>query len=243
MNASCLTDAPRLWCVVPAAGVGKRFGAAVPKQYLILNQQTVIEHTLQRLLSIPCVEKIIVALSAEDARFESLSIASESRLVSVEGGEERSDSVRNGLLSLSQYASKNDWVLVHDVARPCVRVNDVLALLDQVEVASAIGGILAHPVRDTMKRANASCQVTETVDRDCLWHALTPQLFRVGELLQALILAEQDKAQVTDEASAMERLGHSPLLVEGHSDNIKITHPQDLQLAALYLQQQMKAVG
>lgn len=230
--------ASRMWCVVPAAGVGKRFGAAVPKQYLPLLNQTVCEHTLQRLLQLPEIRRIVVCLGSDDTQFRQLEIARNPRIATTPGGVERCHSVLNGLKALQAEADGNDWVLVHDVARPCVRPDDIRKLLREVENASAIGGILANPVRDTMKRSNSQNQIIETVCRNQLWHALTPQLFRLGELRAALQSALDDNALVTDEASALERAGHQPLLVEGHPDNIKITHPQDLPLAALFLQQQ-----
>lgn len=241
-----LTPHSRLWCVVPAAGVGKRFGAGQPKQYLTLHDQTIMEWTLQRLLRIPRIEKIVVAISEEDTQFAQLSIAQQDRIHTVSGGRERCDSVQNGLQwLLKQTAGDNDdWVLVHDVARPCVRLEDITRLIDEVAQSGAIGGILANPVRDTMKRSDAQGRIMQTVERAHLWHALTPQLFPLKTLLQALQQADQmpldsNREAVTDEASAMERQGHCPILVPGHSDNIKITHPQDLQLARLFLQQQM----
>ena len=227
-----------LWCVVPAAGVGKRFGSALPKQYLPLLDQTVCEHTLERLLQLREIRRIVVSLSAEDTQFKQLKIATDPRIHTTLGGAERCHSVLNGLKALQPDARDTDWVLVHDVARPCLRPDDVRKLLQQVEAAGAIGGILANPVRDTMKRSNAQNQILETVCRNQLWHALTPQLFRLGQLRDALASALAENALVTDEASALERAGHQPLLVEGHPDNIKITHPQDLPLAALFIQQQ-----
>ncbi len=232
-----------LWCVVPAAGVGKRFGAAVPKQYLPLLNQTVCEHTLQRLLLLPEINRIVVCLSSEDTQFHQLEISRNARITTAPGGAERCHSVLNGLTSLQAEADDHDWVLVHDVARPCVRLADIRKLLREVENTNAIGGILANPVRDTMKRSNSQNQIIETVCRNQLWHALTPQLFRLGQLRNALQSALDENALVTDEASALERAGHQPLLVEGHPDNIKITHPQDLPLAALFLQQQLLQQG
>ena len=228
-----------VWCVVPAAGVGKRFGSALPKQYLPLLDKTVCEHTLERLLQLREIRRIVVCLSPEDTQFSKLNIANNPRIHTTLGGAERCHSVLNGLKALQPDARDTDWVLVHDVARPCLRPDDVRKLLQQVEAAGAIGGILANPVRDTMKRSNAQNQILETVCRNQLWHALTPQLFRLGQLRDALESALAENALVTDESSALERAGHQPLLVEGHPDNIKITHPQDLPLAALFIQQQL----
>lgn len=228
----------RIWCVVPAAGVGKRFGSALPKQYLQLNGTTVVENTLKRLLALEEITQVVVSVSSEDHRFKTLKVATNPRIKSVVGGNERCHSVLNGLRYLSEVGSEQDWVLVHDVARPCVRSSDIRKLIDQVNQFDAVGGILANPVRDTMKRSNRLNQIAETVDRNQLWHALTPQLFRLGALRKAIEGAVAEGIIVTDEAAAMERLGHQPLLVEGHYDNIKITHPQDLPLAALFMQQQ-----
>tara|TARA_Y100000589_G_scaffold40538_2_gene33950 strand:+ start:6597 stop:7268 length:672 start_codon:yes stop_codon:yes gene_type:complete len=223
---------------VPAAGVGKRFGSAMPKQYLQLNGKTVVENTLERLLSLSEISQVVVAISAEDNHFKSLKIARDSRIKTVIGGAERCHSVLNGLRYVTELGSDQDWVLVHDVARPCVRADDVRKLIRQVEQFDAVGGILANQVRDTMKRGNRINQIEATVDRSQLWHALTPQLFRLGDLRRAIESALDEGLLVTDESAAMERLGHHPLLVEGMHDNIKITHPLDLALTELYIQRQ-----
>ncbi|PIE41383.1 MAG: 2-C-methyl-D-erythritol 4-phosphate cytidylyltransferase [Gammaproteobacteria bacterium] len=232
----------KYWCIVPAAGVGSRMGAAHPKQYLSLLDKTICEHTLLRLLSVPRIEKIIVCVSGADTWWPGLSLNGDPRILSVEGGGERCDSVLNGLHLLRTMAADSDWVLVHDVARPCVRVADIERLM-QITASQQNGGILATPVRDTLKRSGKTGSgenkntVAATVDRSNLWHALTPQLFRVGELTAALQGALQAGVTVTDEASAIEWQGGTPLLVEGHPDNIKITHPNDLPLALLFLKQ------
>ena len=235
-----MTTSTPIWCVVPAAGAGKRFGAAIPKQYLELQGRTVCEHTLERLLGVSAIERIVICLSREDEYFQNLPIARHTKITPAHGGAERCHSVLNGLHALQPDASDDDWVLVHDVARPCVRAADIEKLIHQVQCHNAIGGILASPVRDTMKRANAHQHITETVCRQHLWHALTPQMFPLGLLRDALESALAEHALVTDEASALERLGHQPLLVESHPDNLKITHPQDLPLANLFIQQQQQ---
>ncbi|MEN8668430.1 MAG: 2-C-methyl-D-erythritol 4-phosphate cytidylyltransferase, partial [Ketobacter sp.] len=181
---------------------------------------------------------VVVAISAEDNHFKSLKIARDSRIKTVIGGAERCHSVLNGLRYVTELGSDQDWVLVHDVARPCVRADDVRKLIRQVEQFDAVGGILANQVRDTMKRGNRINQIEATVDRSQLWHALTPQLFRLGDLRRAIESALDEGLLVTDESAAMERLGHHPLLVEGMHDNIKITHPLDLALTELYIQRQ-----
>lgn len=235
-----MTSSLSCWCVVPAAGAGKRFGAAIPKQYLELQGKTVCEHTLERLLQVSAIRRIVVCLSRDDDRFQTLPLAQHPGILTAHGGAERCHSVLNGLHALQNEASDDDWVLVHDVARPCVRPADIEQLIHQVQRHNAIGGILANPVRDTMKRANPQRHIVETVSREHLWHALTPQMFPLGLLRDALESALADHALVTDEASALERLGHQPLLVEGHPDNLKITHPQDLPLANLFIQQQQQ---
>ena len=229
-------SAPKYWCIVPAAGVGKRMGVEYPKQYLSLLDKTVCEHTLLRLLSVPDIEKIIVAVSRTDTWWPNLSLKNDPRVISVEGGKERCDSVLNGLHFLRTIAADSDWVLVHDVARPCVRVADIQNLM-KITAEKSNGGILATPVRDTLKRSDENNEIGATVHRSHLWQALTPQLFRVGELTLALRGALDEGAVITDEASAIEWRGGKPLLVEGHPDNIKITHPNDLSLALLFLKQ------
>lgn len=225
---------PRCWAVVPAAGVGTRMQAERPKQYLPLLGRCVIEHTLQRLLAHPCIGGGVVAISSDDGWWPEVKIETDKPLWLAEGGDERCHSVLNALQILSAQAAEQDWVLVHDAARPCLRSEDIDELVRHCE-AHPVGGLLAVPVKDTLKRADAARNVWETVDRSQLWHAQTPQMFRLGPLRDALQQALAANALVTDEASAMERAGHAPLLVEGHADNIKITHPEDLALAGLYL--------
>ncbi len=222
------------WAVVPAAGVGRRMGSDIPKQYLPLNGRRVIEHTLQRLLDHPRIERILVALSPEDAWWPGTDHARHAGLITLDGGAERCHSVLHALDRLSGMAADDDWVLVHDAARPCLRSGDIDALMEGVADHPA-GGLLGMPVRDTMKRADRSGQVAETVCREGLWHAFTPQMFRLGLLRDALSRALEQGVQVTDEASAMELAGHSPRLIAGRPDNIKITRPEDLALAAFYL--------
>lgn len=227
-----------LWVVVPAAGIGSRMQASVPKQYMPLCGSSVIECSLHRLASLSAVQGIVVALAADDAWWPDLHLEPGRPLQTVIGGDERCHSVLNALQYLIDNAAATDWVMVHDAARPCVQLADLEKLYQQVTQADQ-GGLLAVPVRDTMKRADKEHMwVAETIERNGLWHALTPQMFRLGELHQALTHVLADGLQVTDEASAMESCGYQPLLVEGHHDNIKITHPDDLALAAYYLGRQ-----
>ncbi|QYJ83581.1 2-C-methyl-D-erythritol 4-phosphate cytidylyltransferase [Shewanella aegiceratis] len=223
-----------LVAIVPAAGIGARMGAEIPKQYLMLNHQPILAHTLDRLLEHPRIDKVIIALSPEDTHFAKLSQASHPKLMTVIGGKERADSV----LSALKVASQSAWALVHDAARPCLSAADIDKLIAacETEEGHQQGAILAMPVRDTMKRSGKGGAIQETVCRENLWHALTPQLFPVISLKQNLADALAAQVAITDEASAMEWAGGQPLLVSGRFDNIKVTHPEDLQLAALYLQ-------
>lgn len=227
------------FAVVPAAGIGTRFGGNQAKQYAILDGQPVIAHSLQRLLDLDEISHIALVLAAHDEQAALVSAVQNARVSRVAGGAERMDSVLAGLLSLKQ-ARDEDWVLVHDVARPLLRPNDVRELINAC-AQDDVGGLLAHDVRDTMKqsRANsAELRVEATVPRAGLMHALTPQLFRYGLLRDALLAARTDGVVVTDESAAIERLGHRPRLVLGARDNIKITYADDLALAAFYLSAQ-----
>lgn len=240
----------RYWLVMPAAGVGTRFGERVPKQYAVLRGRTVIEWALAPFLSDGRCVGAAVALASGDTWWPK--VAERIPAVTVcQGGAERSESVRNALLALNRRAGKDDWVLVHDAARPCLPAADIDRLLMQVG-SHAVGGVLALPVADTLKRAvrpdgvpNAAGPAASksapaptapaidvTVDRAGLWRASTPQMFRFGLLLAALEAALAGKRFPTDESQALEWQGHQPLLVEGSAANLKITTPADLALAA-----------
>ncbi len=221
--------------VIPAAGAGRRFGADLPKQYLPLAGQAIQQHTLDRLSGMPELDHIVVAIAADDDRARALPYARPERLQFVTGGGERMDSVLAGLEALvAAGVDAADWVLVHDVARPLLRPSDVRRLLAELG-DDAVGGLLANPVRDTMKRSDDDGHIIATVSRELLWHALTPQMFRLGTLLQALRSARADGVLVTDEAAAIERLGLQPRLVSGERDNLKITFRDDLPLAEALL--------
>ncbi|MGE6290008.1 2-C-methyl-D-erythritol 4-phosphate cytidylyltransferase [Aeromonas media] len=220
-----------LTAIVPAAGIGSRMGADCPKQYLTLAGKTILEHTLGCLLSHPAIARVIVALAPHDEWFEQLAVAADPRVLRVEGGSERAYSVLNAL-----HVVEGKWVLVHDAARPCLTQGDLDAL-----IASAMacdGAILGSRVRDTMKRTDGAGNIVATVEREQLWHALTPQMFPTGTLKRALEEGLALGALITDEASAMERAGFTVKMVEGRADNIKVTRPEDLSLAELFLQQQ-----
>ncbi|WP_438696093.1 2-C-methyl-D-erythritol 4-phosphate cytidylyltransferase [Vibrio marinisediminis] len=220
--------------IVPAAGVGSRMKAGKPKQYLMIGGLTVLEHTLLKLLDHPRINKVVVAITDGDPYFSELAIATHPDVVRVSGGRERADSVLSGLQYVQQH-QLGEWVMVHDAARPCVREADINTLID-VSQTHEVGGILASPVRDTMKRANGNNNIEHTVDREALWHALTPQMFRAALLTRTLSEALAEGAIITDEASALEWAGYHPALVQGSADNIKITQPEDLALAEFYLE-------
>jgi 2-C-methyl-D-erythritol 4-phosphate cytidylyltransferase len=260
--------------IVPAAGVGKRMQANCPKQYLKINDKTILSHTLGKLLSHPRISQVILALSEDDQYFADSDFVNCRDVIRVKGGKERVDSVLNGLYAIN--ADEDPWVLVHDAARPCLTHQDIDTLLETC-LANHCGGLLATPVRDTMKRgfviepvlateqadglksnsiesrrikegsvkgksAPKSClpnKVKKTVERSQLWHALTPQLYKTEELTFAIEQALTHSFSITDESSAIEQAGFSSLLVPGSSENIKITHPDDLALAEFYLSRQV----
>jgi 2-C-methyl-D-erythritol 4-phosphate cytidylyltransferase len=211
--------------------------AARPKQYLPLLGRAILQHTLERLGHYPRLRGLVVGIAADDAYWPTLAAEVPNLLATYVGGAERAQTVLNGLRVLETYAAPDDWVLVHDAARPCVRHADIDALLAAV-AGHADGGLLALPLSDTVKRADHNGCVEETVARTGLWRALTPQVFRHAALSAALESAMRAGAEITDEASAMEYSGARPRLVHGHADNIKITVPEDLALAELFLREQ-----
>lgn len=226
----------KITAVVPAAGIGSRMAADRPKQYLPVAGKTILEHTVARLLSHSAISRVVIAISPTDPYFQALPLADDPRITVVDGGAERADSVFAGLAAIDDPQS---WVLVHDAARPCVRQADLDKLITAA-LHSDSGAILAAPVRDTMKRGNGCQGIAATVCRDDLWHALTPQMFRVQQLRDSLKHALAQGAVITDEASALEFCGLQPRLVPGRADNLKVTQPEDLALAEFYLQQLMK---
>lgn len=223
------------WAVVPAAGVGQRMQADRPKQYLPLAGATVIEHTLSRLLQANVFAGVAVAISSEDPYWPELGISRHPQVIAAAGGKERADSVLSALKSLQGRASEDDWVLVHDAARPCLTGDDIHHLIETLK-DDDVGGILALSSHDTLKRVDAG-SISATIDRSHVWRALTPQMFRYGMLRDALQEAEGNPG-VTDESSALELQGYRPKIVEGRPDNIKITRPEDLALAQFYMEQQ-----
>ncbi|WP_409283865.1 2-C-methyl-D-erythritol 4-phosphate cytidylyltransferase [Pseudomonas protegens] len=220
---------PAFWAVIPAAGVGARMAADRPKQYLQLGGRTILEHSLGCFLDHPGLMGLVVSLAVDDPYWPALACAHDSRIQRVEGGAERSGSVLNALLHLhAQGAADDDWVLVHDAARPNLSRDDLDKLLGEL-AHDPVGGLLAVPARDTLKRIDKHGRVLETVDRSLIWQAYTPQMFRLGALHRALADSLVADVAITDEASAMEWAGQAPRLIEGRSDNLKVTRPEDLE--------------
>lgn len=214
--------------IIPAAGIGKRMKSIIPKQYLKIDNMTILEITINKFLISPYVNQVIVAVRSDDDIFDTLCCSHNERVLRVEGGEERVNSVLNGLK-----VANTEWVMVHDAARPCITQEDIANLI--CAGSKFDGGIIGCPVRDTMKRTNELKKIITTVDRNLMFHALTPQFFRREQLINAINKGLNSNVTITDESSAMEFVGIKPLLVEGRSDNIKITQPSDLALAEFIL--------
>lgn len=228
----------RYFVVMPAAGSGQRFAAATPKQYAPLAGSTVIEQALARFEADPDCAGIVVAVSPADATWPAIAARRTRVIETAAGGEQRAHSVRNALRALAEHARDDDWIMVHDAARPCLTTADI-QLLKRELAAHPVGGLLAVPVADTLKRAleprSHVTHVDETVDRSGLWRAVTPQVFRLGALLRALEAAIAAGRLPTDEAQAIEWSGQRPQLVAGRADNIKVTTAEDLAIASAIL--------
>jgi 2-C-methyl-D-erythritol 4-phosphate cytidylyltransferase len=220
--------AARYFGLVPAAGSGSRFGADGLKQYSPLAGKPMLYHSIERLLAAPEVEVVFVVLAPADTDFRRHDwSAFGQRLAPLYcGGASRRDSVLNGIVAAASAVDPNDWILVHDAARPCLGKAELRRLMDQAG-QDEVGGILAIPVADTLKRADDEHRIVATEPRDGLWRAQTPQMFRHGMLLRALREAEHG----TDDASAVEALGYKPKLVEGSTKNLKVTFASDLDIA------------
>lgn len=226
----------RYHLIIPAAGSGRRFAASLPKQYAMLGSSTVIEQALAPFEADADCASITVAIGADDGRWPVIA-ARHPRIRAVAGGEQRAHSVRNALRSLASQVSRDDWVFVHDAARPCFTHED-LARLKHALRDHAVGGLLAVPLADTLKRQGSTgddARVGSTIDRAGLWRAATPQVFRFGVLLPALDTALDANRLPTDESQAVEWAGHAPRLVAGRADNLKVTTPDDLSLASAIL--------
>jgi len=229
----------KLWAVIPAGGKGLRFGSQVPKQYVTVAGQPMLDHVLRAFLKPNIFQSIVVPVPPDDRRFNELAASGDDRVVAIVGGAERADSVQAGLDWIdAQGADASDWVFVHDAARPLITQHELHALLDAIDATNCPGAVLGVPAADTLKRVDQICScpeesdscIAETVDRTGLWHAMTPQVFRLGELSKALQIANESNMLVTDEAQAMEANGQLPWLIRGRRSNIKLTYPEDLEL-------------
>ena len=229
-------DAKSCWVVIPAAGMGRRFGGDNPKQYTKIRERSLLDHCLSTFLSWPKTRKIVVALSPYDTQFSASEFASDPQIVRVQGGAERVNSVVNALEYIAKQAGDDDWVMVHDAARPLLQVKDIDSLWLARDSWQA--AILARPISDTIKRASRVGVVDQTVSRESLWGAQTPQMAKVKDLHSAILTALQAGYSITDEASALEAHGVEVGLVEGPAYNIKVTLPDDFHLANLWLERQ-----
>ena len=236
-KVKCMSKSGSIYAIVPAAGRGKRMQSDVPKQYLKIDDELVIVQTLSRISSHPRVAKIVVALSEDDDYFFKVVQPMSEKYVSVIGGAERCHSVLAGAKHLRQFADDESWVMVHDAARPCLRYDDIEVLVKRATQKNC-GVALGVPVRDTLKSCANGSIIQKTIDRSGLWQALTPQIFPLGLLADALETAIRDGYYVTDESQAMEYSGYKCEIVEGHADNIKITRPSDLLMASAILRAQ-----
>lgn len=228
---------PKHWLVVPAAGIGTRMKSELPKQYLTLGHRYLLDITLSRILDQLDFAGCMVPLNARDRWWQDTEASGDDRIQTCTGGEERVHSVLSALHALQEQAQPDDWVLVHDAARPCLHSGDLSRLLTALS-DHPVGGLLAAPVTDTLKQADSGepARVDTTIDRRHLWRALTPQMFRFGALTRALEQCLSRGYTVTDESSALEMMGDRPVLIEGRPDNIKITVPSDLELASFILE-------
>ena len=223
---------PKIFAIVPAAGQGTRIGDAVPKQYLPIAGKPMLFHALESLASVARIHAVVAVLSPLDRHWGGFdwSAFPEKIEAAFTGGANRSESVRNALRHLAPRVAKDDWILVHDAARPCITRALVDQFIDEVE-GEPVGGLLAMPLADTLKRSDETLRVAETIPRAGLWRAQTPQMFRYEMLARAL----ERKAGATDESQAIEALGYSPRLVQGENTNLKVTFAEDLPLAEMII--------
>ena len=229
----------RLWVVIPAAGIGKRMGVDIPKQYITVCDKAIIEHTVEKFTSRNDLQGILVALSNSDQHWSTLELSKNNKITTVTGGEERYKSVYNALCSLKNKADDDDWILVHDAVRPCITTFEIDQFIADLDHLNGIGGILALPCFETMKKANTNHEIEETIDRKFIWHAQTPQMFRYKKLFLAIEKIMNENIFITDEAMAMELAGYKPILIQGTHSNIKITDQNDLKYLESFLRQEI----
>ncbi len=219
----------RIWAVIPAAGVGKRYSSDIPKQYLSLNGMPVLLHSINKFVKLDEIHEVLVALNPDDEFWQKLNF-SHPKVKTINGGPERCYSVNSALEELSGRAENGDWILVHDAVRPCISDFDLNKIIEIVHDED-VGGLLACPILDTIKKVKDNLDVLKTIPREGLWSAMTPQIFRYELLKKALNAVLNSARSVTDEAKAIELIGLTPKIIEGDKTNIKITHPSDMVLA------------
>lgn len=224
------------WVIIPAAGKGLRMGASIPKQYLSIGEKTILEHTITKFANLALIQQIVVVIQSDDPCWQKLKHVQHQPIITAKGGQTRAQSVLNGLGALIDRAKPNDWVLVHDAVRPCIRYQMIEHLIESL-ANHEVGGLLGIPVVDTLKQTNAKSEVLQTISRDSIWCAQTPQMFRFQLLFTALRHAMENKINITDEASAIEAMGKTPKIITGDSRNIKITNSTDLSFAKQYLEE------
>lgn len=230
---------PEITAILPAAGIGKRMHSTLPKQYFMIEGKTVLEYSMNALLFQSCIRRCIVVINAHDRWFNQLSVSYDPRVSVVIGGNTRADSVMAGL----KHVKNSAWVIIHDAVRPCLHHEDLLRLFKIIKF-SQVGGVLAVPVRDTIKRSYSDNNfIHYTVNRNNLWCALTPQLFNYNLLKFCLSKALKNRIDITDESVAMEYCGYSSILVKGRTDNIKVTCKDDIKLVSVYLSKLYKNNG
>jgi len=229
-----MSVAPECWAIIPAAGIGQRMASSVPKQYLNIGGKTILEHAAQPLLNNTHIKHVVFALHANDDQFSHLAFQdSKHKIRKVIGGETRAHSVLNALEAIKSEIKPNDFVLVHDAARPCLSDMDLTKLIDTC-LPHEVGGILAARATDTIKQVQRH-EISCTLNRDNIWRAFTPQMFKFKILYDAIKHALQNSITITDEASAIESMNFHPCVVEGSSRNIKVTCPDDIAIAEMYL--------
>ena len=235
MNFKSQKEKADCWVIIPAAGIGSRMNCSFPKQYLALNGRPLIEYCLQRFLALPWVKSIVVAVNKDDQRWSKLALSSHPKIKTIIGGDERVDTVSNAINSIAGLLDDDDIIMVHDAARPCITETDLYLLYDALNVSES-GAVLADKLSDTIKRDDGNQSIFKTESREGLWRALTPQAFPKDILIDALRAVKNEGVSgITDEASAVEYMGFSPRLVQGRSDNIKVTKSGDIALASLIL--------
>ncbi|WP_116964152.1 2-C-methyl-D-erythritol 4-phosphate cytidylyltransferase [Fastidiosibacter lacustris] len=222
--------------VIPASGIGSRMQQDIPKQYIKLdNGLTILDTTISCLLSESFFDLIVVALNSKDRHWKYSIHTTNAHIKICAGGAERRDSVRNALMALKNIAKDDDWIFVHDAVRPCVRLDDIRRLYASVMVENAIGGVLALKASDTVKCVDKQQNIIKTTDRNYIYLAQTPQVFKYRTLLMGYYFCLHNDILVTDDSSVVEALDHQPIVIEGDKRNIKITTPDDLVLANYFL--------